>query len=56
MLEALAVVLTPLFFMPLVMAFVTYNHGRSFGRWFGLGCGVPDGSLFVVMFVLHRDQ
>ena len=56
MLEALIVILTPLFFMPLMTAFMAYNHGRSFWRWFGIGCGLPYVSLFVVMFVVHRDK
>ena len=56
MLEALVVILVPLFFRPLMTAFIAYNRGRSFWRWFGLGCGLPDGSLFVLMFVVPRDQ
>ncbi|MCI1189258.1 hypothetical protein MON38_17675 [Hymenobacter sp. DH14] len=56
MLEALIVILTPLFFMPLMTAFMAYNHGRSFWRWFGIGCGLPYVSLFVIMFVVHRDK
>ena len=54
--EALIVILTPLFFMPLMTAFLAYNHGRSFWRWFDIGCGLPYVSLFVVMFVAHRDK
>ena len=56
MLEALIVVLTPLFFMPLMTAFMAYNHGRSFWRWFGIGCLLPYVSLFVIMFVVYRDR
>jgi hypothetical protein len=56
MLEALVVILTPLFFMPLMTGFMAYNHGRSFWRWFGIGCGLPYVSLFVIMFVVHRDK
>lgn len=56
MLEALVVILTPLFFMPLMTAFMAYNHDRSFWRWFGIGCGLPYVSLFVIMFVVHRDK
>ena len=54
--EVLIVILTPLFFMPLMTAFMTSSHGRSFWRWFGIGCGLPNVSLFVVMFVAHRDK
>ena len=56
MLEALVAILTPLFFMPLMTAFMAYNHGRSFWRWFGIGCALPYVSLFVIMFVVHRDR
>ena len=42
--------------MPLMTAFITYNHGRSFWRWFGVGCALPYGSLFVIMFVMHCDR
>jgi hypothetical protein len=56
MLEALIAILTPLFFMPLMTAFLAYNHGRSFWRWFGIGCALPYVSLFVVMAVVRRDQ
>lgn len=56
MIEALIVILTPLFFMPLMTAFMASSHGRSFWRWFGVGCALPYVSLFVVMFVVHRDQ
>jgi hypothetical protein len=56
MLEALVVILTPLFFLPLMTAFMAYSHGRSFWRWFGIGCGLPYVSLFVIMFVVHRDK
>ncbi|WP_354586033.1 hypothetical protein [Hymenobacter sp. UYCo722] len=37
-------------------AFMAYNHGRSFWRWFGIGCCLPYVSLFVIMFVVHRDK
>ena len=56
MIEALSVILTPLFFMPLMTAFMAYNHGRSFWRWFGIGCALPYVSLFVIMFVVHRNR
>ena len=56
MLEALGAILSILFFMPLITAFMAYNHGRSFWRWFGIGCLLPYLSLFVIMFVVHRDQ
>ena len=56
MIEILVAILTPLFFMPLITAFMAYNHGRSFWRWFGVGCGLPYVSLFVIMFVVHRDR
>ena len=56
MLEAFIVILTPLFFMPLMTAFMAYNHGRSFWRWFAVGCGLPYVSLFVIMFVVHHDR
>ena len=55
-LEALVVILTPLFFMPLMTAFMAYSHGRSFWRWFSVGCALPYVSLFVIMFVVHRDK
>lgn len=42
--------------MPLMTGFMAYNHGRSFWRWFGIGCGLPYVSLFVIMFVVHRDK
>lgn len=41
--------------MPLMTAFMVYNHGRSFWRWFGIGCALPYVSLSVIMFVVHRD-
>ncbi|GAA3964697.1 hypothetical protein [Hymenobacter antarcticus] len=56
MIEALLVILTPLFFMPLMTAFMASSHGRSFWRWFGIGCALPYLSLFVVMFVVHHDK
>ena len=56
MIEALIVILTPLFFIPLMTAFMAYNHGRSFCRWFGIGGALPYVSLFVVMFVVHHDR
>ena len=56
MIEVLIAILTPLFFMPLMTAFMAYNHGRAFWRWFGLGCVLPYVSLFVIMFVVHRDR
>ena len=54
MLEALVVILTPLFFMLLMTAFMVY--GRPFWRWFGIGCVLPYVSLFVVMFVGYHDK
>ena len=42
--------------MPLMTAFMAYSHGPSFGRWFGIGCVLPYVSLFVVMFVGHRNK
>ena len=56
MIEALIVMLMPLSFMPIMTAFRAYGHGRSFWRWFGVGCALPYVSLFVVMFVVHRDE
>jgi len=56
MLEALVVILTPLFFMPLMTAFMVYSYGRPFWRWFGIGCVLPYVSLFVVMFVGYHDK
>ena len=60
--EVLIVILTPLFFMPLMTAFLAYNHGRSFWRWFGIGCGLltwtirtyagyPEGMAFAVLLM-----
>ena len=42
--------------MPLMTAFMAYSHGRSFWRWFSVGCALPYVSLFVIMFVVHRDK
>ncbi len=56
MLEVLIATSSILFFMPLMTAFMAYNHGRSFWKWFGLGCVLPYLSLFVVMFVVRRDK
>ncbi|WP_426060182.1 hypothetical protein [Hymenobacter sp. B1770] len=56
MLEALIVLLSPILFMPVMTAFMAYNHNRSFWRWLGIGFALPYLSLFVVMFVVHRDQ
>jgi len=52
MIEAFVAILTPLFFMPLMTAFMAYSHGRSFWRWFGLGCALP----YVSLFVVHRSM
>ncbi|WP_035562947.1 hypothetical protein [Hymenobacter sp. IS2118] len=56
MIEVLIAILGPLFFMPLMTAFMANSHGRSFWRWFGVGCALPYVSLFVIMFVVHRDK
>ena len=56
MIELLTVVLGPLFFMPIMTGYYAYNHGRSFWRWFLIGCGLPFFSLLVVAGVVHRDQ
>ena len=42
--------------MTLMTAFMAYSHGWPFWRWFGIGCALPYMSLFVVMFVVHRDK
>lgn len=39
-----------------ITGYIAYNYGRSFWRWFGLGCALPYVSLFVVMAVVHRDK
>ncbi len=56
MIEVLTAVLGPLFFMPLMTAFMAYSHERSFWRWFGVGCALPYFSLFAIMFVVYRDK
>lgn len=50
--EVLIIILTQLFFMPLTMAVMVYSYGRSFWRWFGLGCVLPH----VPLFVVHRGK
>ena len=56
MLEALIVLAAPLLFLPTMTGYYAYSHGRSFWRWFLVGCGLPFVSLFVVAAVLHQDQ
>lgn len=56
MLEVLTVLLAPLLFLPTLTGYYAYSHGRSFWRWFLIGCGLPFVSLFVVAGVVHRAQ
>ncbi len=56
MIELLTVTLGPLFFMPIMTGYYAYSHGRAFWRWFFIGCGLPYVSLFVVVWVVRRDQ
>lgn len=36
--------------------YYTHSHGRSFWRWFLLGCGLPFLSLLVVAVVVHQGH
>ncbi len=56
MLEALIVLAAPLLFLPTMTGYYAYSHGRSFWRWFLVGCGLPFVSLLLVAAVVHRDQ
>ncbi|AMR27312.1 hypothetical protein A0257_09535 [Hymenobacter psoromatis] len=56
MLEALLVLTAPLLFLPTLTGYYAYSHGRSFWRWFLVGCGLPFFSLVVVVAVVHRAQ
>lgn len=56
MLELLIILLAPLLFLPTMTGYYAHSHGRSFWRWFLVGCGLPFFSLLVVAGVVHRDQ
>lgn len=56
MLEALVVLSAPLLFLPTLTGYYAHRHGRSFWRWFLVGCGLPFISLLVAAVVVHRDQ
>jgi hypothetical protein len=54
--EIIIALLWPLLFMPTITGYMATSHGRSFWRWFGLGCALPYLSLFVISFVVYRDR
>ncbi|MBF9140360.1 hypothetical protein [Hymenobacter properus] len=54
--EVIIALLWPLLFMPTITGYMATSHGRSFWRWFGLGCVLPYLSLFVISYVVHRDR
>lgn len=56
MLELLIILLAPLLFLPTMTGYYAHSHGRSFWRWFLVGCGLPFFSLLLVAAVVHRDQ
>jgi hypothetical protein len=56
MLELLTAILGPLLFLPIMTGYYAYSHGRSFWRWFAIGCGLPFFSLIVVAVVVERNH
>ena len=56
MLEALIVIAAPLLFLPTLTGYYAYSHGRSFWRWFLVGCGLPFLSLLIVAVTVQQDQ
>ncbi|KAA9327493.1 hypothetical protein F0P96_16045 [Hymenobacter busanensis] len=45
-----------LMWLPLVTGYCAYSYGRSFWLWFGLGCGLPIVSFFVLLGLICREQ
>lgn len=39
-----------------ITAYIAYNYGRSFWRWFAFGLVVPFFSVFVALFVAMRER
>ncbi|GAB3297880.1 hypothetical protein [Hymenobacter tenuis] len=54
--EILIGLLSPVLFMPTITGYMATSHGRSFWRWFGIGCVLPYFSLPLITFVVYRDQ
>ena len=54
--EVIIGLLWPLLFMPTVTGYMATSHGRSFWRWFGIGCALPYLSLLLITYVVYRDQ
>ncbi|MBD2767877.1 hypothetical protein IC235_08220 [Hymenobacter sp. BT664] len=54
--EVLIALLTPVLFLPLITGYMATSHGRSFWRWFGIGCALPYLSLFIITYVVYRAQ
>lgn len=54
--EILIGLLSPLLFMPTITGYMATSHGRSFWRWFGIGCVLPYFSLPLITYLVYRDQ
>ncbi|MGY2134273.1 hypothetical protein ACW9KT_18720 [Hymenobacter sp. HD11105] len=54
--EVLIALLSPILFMPTITGYMATSHGRSFWRWFGIGCVLPYFSLLLITCVVYRDQ
>jgi hypothetical protein len=54
--EVLIALLSPILFMPTITGYMATSHGRSFWRWFAIGCVLPYVSLLIITCVVYRDQ
>jgi hypothetical protein len=45
-----------LFFVPLTTAFFARSLGRSFWKWFAIGCVLPLVSVFILWFLPEVKQ
>jgi len=54
--EVIILILTPLLFMPMITGYMAAGHGRSFWRWFGIGCALPYISILLITCLVYRDQ
>ena len=56
MVEVLIVLLSPLLFLPGLTGYMAHGNGRSFWRWFTIGCCLPYVSLIIITIVVYCDQ
>ncbi|WP_201978158.1 hypothetical protein [Hymenobacter rubidus] len=39
-----------------ITGYISYNYGRSFWRWFGIGLLLPFISVFIALFMAMRTK